>query len=286
MNKILACIDGSTYADNVCHYAAWVAQRLDASIDILHVLRRHSDYEAPASDHTGSIGLGARSHLLEALTRVDEERGKLDQQKGKIILEHAKEVLESAGQVKQNISTLHKRGSLAETVTELQDLYEIIFIGKRGEHADDNSEFLGSNFEKVARAIHKPLFVAPPHNHDIKKFVLAYDCKDNARLALDFVCNNPLLQNLECHLLSINLKDQGKAAAEAASKIEKAGFALTQSTDLKGNPEEIIAHYVEHHHIDLLLTGAYSHSKMRSILLGSTTANLIKSCKIPLLLFR
>ena len=85
MAKLLVCIDGSVYADNLCTYAAWVAKRINAEIDLLHVLRRTSDYQAP-TDHTGIIGLDARSELLEELTRVDEERGRLDQKKGKIIL--------------------------------------------------------------------------------------------------------------------------------------------------------------------------------------------------------
>ena len=85
MPKLLTCIDGSGYADSICAYAAWFAKHLDAEIDLLHVLRRHSDYQAD-SNLSGSIGLGARSQLLEELTQVDEARGKLDQEKGKLIL--------------------------------------------------------------------------------------------------------------------------------------------------------------------------------------------------------
>jgi len=157
MTKLLVCIDGSAYADNICANAAWVAKRLGAEIDLLHVLRRHSDYEAPGSDHTGSIGLGARSELLEELTKVDEERGRLDQEKGRIILEHGEKILREAGVEKINL--LHRRGSLVETLQELESGVDMIFIGKRGEHANTESQFLGANLEKTARAIHKPLFV-------------------------------------------------------------------------------------------------------------------------------
>lgn len=88
MTKILACIDGSAYANSVCAYAAWASQRTGATIDVLHVLRRQSDYAAKP-DFTGAIGIDTRGELLKELTEVDEARGRLDQQKGKIILDHA-----------------------------------------------------------------------------------------------------------------------------------------------------------------------------------------------------
>lgn len=102
MQKLLVCIDGSAYADNICTNASWIAQQLDAEIDLLHVLRRHSDYEASHDDHTGAIGLGASSELLEKLTQVDEERGRLEQQKGKVVLDHGVEVLQKSGVKKVN----------------------------------------------------------------------------------------------------------------------------------------------------------------------------------------
>ena len=136
MTKLLVCIDGSGYADNICTNAAWAAQRLGAEIDLLHVLRRHSDYQAPV-DHTGSIGVDARSDLLEELTKVDEERGRLDQQKGQIILDHGAAVLKKAGV--DHVNILHRRGALVQTIQELEDQADIVFVGKRGEHANMDS---------------------------------------------------------------------------------------------------------------------------------------------------
>lgn len=39
-NKILALVDGSVYFESVCHHTAWVAGRLSASVDVIHVLGR------------------------------------------------------------------------------------------------------------------------------------------------------------------------------------------------------------------------------------------------------
>ena len=283
MAKLLVCIDGSAYADNICSNAAWAAKRMKADIDLLHVLRRSSDYQGPA-DHTGSIGIGARSNLLEELTKVDEERGRLDQEKGRIILEHGEKALKESGAKKINL--IHRRGSLVKTIQELEEEADLIFVGKRGEHADVESAFLGSNLEKVARAVQKPLFIVSSELRPIKRFLIAYDGKDSVSNAIDYITSHALLKGLECHLLAVEHSEGDIDIEDAKTILESSGFKIIVKTEQSKNIDQTISAYVQENDIDLLVTGAYSHSHIRSILLGSTTASLIKSCKIPLLLFR
>ena len=284
MAKLLVCIDGSAYADNLCANAAWVSKQMNAEVDLLHVLRRPSDYQAP-TDHTGLMNLEVRSNLLEELTKVDEQRGRLDQEKGKIILEHGAKILQKAGV--ESINLIHRRGSLVETIQEFEDSAEMIFMGKRGEHANLSSIFLGSNLEKVARAIHKPLFITSSVVRPIKRFLIAYDGKDSVRKAIDYVAEQPLLKNgPECHLLAVERAKDNIQTSEVEQILSQAGFANVVKMEQNQHPDKAISSYVVENKIDLLITGAYSHSRMHSLFLGSTTASLIKACKIPLLLFR
>jgi nucleotide-binding universal stress UspA family protein len=284
MAKLLVCIDGSAYADNLCVNAAWVAKQINAEIDLLHVLRRPSDYQAP-TDHTGLMNLEVRSNLLEELTKVDEQRGRLDQEKGKIILEHGAKILQKAGV--ETINLIHRRGSLVETIQEFEDSAEMIFMGKRGEHANLSSIFLGSNLEKVARAIHKPLFITSSVVRPIKRFLIAYDGKDSVRKAIDYVAEQTLLKNgPECHLLAVERAKDNIQTSEVEQILSQAGFEIVVKMEQNQHPDKAISSYVVENEIDLLITGAYSHSRMHSLFLGSTTASLIKACKIPLLLFR
>jgi nucleotide-binding universal stress UspA family protein len=219
------------------------------------------------------------------LTKVDEERGRLDQEKGKIILKHGAKILKEAGV--ETINLVHRRGSLVETIQEFEDSVEMIFMGKRGEHADINSVFLGSNLEKVARALHKPLFIVSSVIRPIKRFLIAYDGKDSVRKSIDYITDQPLLdKGLECHLLVVERGKGEIETSEAEQKIDKAGFQTTLKIVQSPHADQVISSYVVENEIDLLITGAYSHSRMHSLLLGSTTASLIKTCKVPLLLFR
>lgn len=62
--RIIALVDASAYAASVCDYAGWAANRASAHVHALHVLGRR---EAGTKDYSGSIGLGARTELLEQL---------------------------------------------------------------------------------------------------------------------------------------------------------------------------------------------------------------------------
>jgi nucleotide-binding universal stress UspA family protein len=43
---------------------------------------------------------------------------------------------------------------------------------------------------------------------------------------------------------------------------------------------------VEAEDIGLLVMGAYGHSRIRNLIIGSTTTEMIRLCKIPVVLFR
>ena len=53
-----------------------------------------------------------------------------------------------------------------------------------------------------------------------------------------------------------------------------------------GQADAVIARRVEADKIDLLVMGAFGHSRIRSLIIGSTTTQMIRACKIPVLLFR
>lgn len=285
MGKIIACIDGSVYADSVCHLSAWAAERSGLSISLLHVVAPHSDVVAKG-DLSGQIGLGANTNLLEELTKLDEEHGKLEQKKGQLMLEHAKAELMAKGIAQPD--TLHRRGSLVETIAEMEADVALVVMGKRGEHADTAPAHLGSNLERVARAIHKPLLVATKTVKPVSRFLIAYDGSPSAQKAVEYIAANPLLKGLECHLLKAGDKTNESEAMlkQAQDKLTAVGFTVHAAFISGKSVTDAVASAIAEHAIDLLVIGAYGHAKLRSLILGSTTTALIRKSDVPVLLFR
>ena len=105
--------------------------------------------------------------------------------------------------------------------------------------------------------------------------------------AVDYVATSPVFAGVSIRLLTV-----GNESAEAAAKLESArarlaaaGLEVTAGIQ-PGQPETVIADIVEQGGVDLLVVGAYGHSRIRSLFIGSTTSEMIRSCKIPVLLFR
>lgn len=284
MAKIIAFIDASSYARSVGDHAAWAAGKTGAAVEIFHVLGRRDVASAPA-DYTGNLDADARESLLSELAALDEEKARLAQKRGRLILDQAKSHIQARGIA--DVTTRLRHGDILETIEEFEGGADLIVIGKRGEAADFARLHLGSNLERVVRSSHKPVLVASRAFKPIKRVLIAFDGGTSVMKAIDHLSRTPLLQDVSCLLLRA-----GQSTTEAAAQLERAAEQLKAAgysveTGIQpGQPEEVIARAVETGQIDLLVMGAYGHSRIRNLIIGSTTTEMIRSCKIPVLLFR
>jgi len=280
--KIIALVDGSIYSRSVCENAAWIAARVGSPVEVLHVLGRR---ETATVDMSGSIGLGARTELLEELSKLDEERARLAQKRGRAIVEDAEAVIRAAGITA--VTARLRNGDLLGAVSEAETGSGLIVIGKRGEAADFAKLHLGSNLERIARASGWPVYVAARAFRPVAKVLIAYDGGPSAMKAVDHVARSPMFAGLDIRLLSVGADDaETRRRLEAACTTLAAGGHQPRANVVAGQPEKVIADTVERDAIDLLVMGAYGHSRIRNLIIGSTTTEMIRSCKIPVLLFR
>ncbi len=282
MEKLIAFVDGSVYSQSVCDHAAWVAGRTGVAVEVHHVLGRREGGPDRAN-LSGNITLGARTALLEELTDLDAQRAKLSQKIGRAILDDAQARLDGV----KDVSVRLRSGDIIDTVAEAEADAGLIVIGKRGDAADFAKLHLGSNLERVVRTSSKPVLVAARAFKPINKFMIAFDGGTSCMKAVDHVARSPLFAGLACRLLMVgaasaaNLKalDDARAMLEAGSYTVEADIVL-------GQPEAVISEAVEREGIDLLVMGAYGHSRIRNLIIGSTTTEMVRSCKIPVILYR
>ena len=281
--EIVALVDGSIYSASLCEHAAWVAQKTQEPVQLVHVLGRRD--AADRHDHSGAISLGARSALLQELAELDAQRAKLISQRGRAILEDASAILETAG-ITDVISRL-RHGDLVEAVAELHTKASMIMIGKRGEAADFAKGYLGSNLERIVRATHRPIFVASRAFKPISRVIVAHDGSASAAKVIDFVAASPLFEGLEVCVATVGTKDAKIEAELSAAKdrLRAAGIKV-ETVVLPGQPDRALGSFIEETGGDLLVMGAYGHSRIRSLVIGSTTTEMIRSCKVPLVLVR
>lgn len=284
MKKILTCTDGSIYAQSIYSHTAWAANRWNASVHLLHMLE--PQHKAAGSvDFTGAIGPDTGEELLQQLVALEEEKSRLARERGKRLLEAAQAALQAKGV--KTITTEQQHGELVESVTKIEQNSDLVIMGKRGEHADFASLHLGSNLERVIRASFRPVLVASRHFTPIERFLIAYDGGPSIEKALQFAQEQPILKGVSCHLVragKIDAKAE-KSLGEAAEKLKSAGYSVTVRV-ISGHPEKAIEQTVKDQDIQLLVMGAYGHSRIRNLIVGSTTTEMVRTCQIPVMLFR
>ncbi|WP_129793328.1 universal stress protein [Sphingosinicella sp. CPCC 101087] len=281
MVKLLACIDASLYATSVCDHAAWAARRLDASVEVLHVVQR-KDAVAARHDLSGAVGLGAKSQLMEELARIDEQEGRLARERGKLLLETAEARLREQGI--ERVLPVHRHGGIVETVIEREADADIVVVGKRGASADFAKGHLGSKVERVVRQSAKPVLVASRAFRPIERVLIAFDGGPSARKAVAFAATSALFEGVEQHLVIAGPdNDRNRDALRWAGEV--LGPRTSRTEIIPGEAEPVLSGEAERG-ADLVLMGAYGHSPLRTLIVGSTTTAMMRSVQRPLLLFR
>ena len=284
-DHVMAAIDGSSFSENVCDYAAWASLALEAPLVFVHVVDNHSDVPDEAN-LSGNLRFGARERLMKELSDLDEQRAKINREQGKLMLDAARERAVADGV--SDPHTRQRNGTLVETLVELEKDVRLLVVGKRGEKADQATGHLGSNLERVVREMHRPILMVPSAKFKTPESVMmAFDGSKTARKGVEMLAKSPLFNAAVCHVVII-----GADTAENRSQLEWALTTLregghdAEGAIRAGEVEATLHAYQAEQGIDLLVMGAYGHSRIRHLLVGSTTSEMLRKSHIPVLLLR
>lgn len=280
---VLACIDGSRSARSVCDYAAWASLQLAAPLTMMHVLE-HS-HVSGVTDLSGHIGLGSSEYLLQELAELDARRAKLMREQGQLMLKAAVERARAAGIAEPRSRQRH--GRLTDTLLELETDIRLLVIGRQGEEGDLLGSHVGSHLESVIRTLRRPILVTADDFRKPSSAMLAFDNSETTRRGVDLLADSPLFKEMAVHLVMVGREtSENREALSAASlRLEQAGLEVQWSLR-EGEVEDVLLHYQQQEDIDLLVMGAYGHSRIRQFFVGSTTTQLLQKARSPLLLLR
>ena len=281
MDRLLVCIDGSQYGVSCCRYAAWVSTKLEIDIEVVYVTDLRQ-FEVPfVADLSGSLGIQPFQAVMGQLQELEEK-------KAAVTLSQAAKLIEEHGNPR-SLTKTHKTGFLVDSLKELEETADMILLGKRGENANFATEHLGSTMERVARAATKPCFVASREFKTIDTVLISFDDAASSRQAVEFVKNSPLFAETRIHLVTVSPKEREeerlRALQEAERSLTEAGRSLTCQM-LHGDTAPTVIDYVKDNNIDMLVMGAYGHTRIRRLIIGSSTTEMLRGCHLPTLLFR
>jgi nucleotide-binding universal stress UspA family protein len=281
MKNLLICTDGSNYSEACCRYGAWLSKQTGAHIEVLYVTDLRQ-FEVPAvADLSGSLGIQPFEGMIAQLQEVEEY-------KSQFVKEHAMRVFETEGLVAR-VTFHHETGLLVDQIEKYAERADLILLGKRGENANFATEHLGSMLERVVRAVMKPCLVTSRGFKPIDHVAIAYDGGDSCKRALKFIAETEVFRAFDLHVITAvegSHEDEAAKRLQEAEHITKIAGLSPAFQMLSGDAETAISDYIANANIDLLIAGAYGHSRIREFLIGSTTTELLRSCRVPVLCFR
>ncbi|MEL6939330.1 MAG: universal stress protein [Cyanobacteria bacterium J06598_1] len=287
MKSILLCSDGSAFSEAIYRYGAWFARQFQSSAQVLFVTDIRQKVVS-TGNLSGSLGLGASEQLMNELVNLEYERAKLSKKRAQLILQNADQILKEEGV--NDIELLNPTGFLVDCFRDFEADADMVVLGKRGEAAEFASDHLGANIERIVRSSSKPCLVTPQTFVPVERILLAYDGSPSAKRIVNFLTGNAAgFKDRDLHVITVakSASDEvsSQMLAKVQEKLQQAGFATTTSM-VAGEPEKVIAQYIKQHQITLLMMGAYGHSRIRRLIIGSTTIQLLRSSPIAVLLFR
>ncbi len=275
VKHILVPTDGSESAMIGVRYAAAVASRCDATLHGLYVVDIKL-LEGPfLRDISASLGTAPYANYQGNIALILEERGKS-------ALEAVKAICQEAG---VPCETRQTTGLVARAILEASELVDLIIMGRTGEHSEWLEGIVGSTTEAVVRRASQPVLVTASSSPGSKRFVVAYEGSAHAKRALQVAAAVGADWQVPLHVLVVSEKGGPALLDEARAYLEPHDLPV-EYVARTGDPSEAIVEYAEECQADLLVMGAYGHTKVRELVVGSTTTYAMNHAPCPLLLTR
>src|SRR5690606_20479029 len=140
---------------------------------------------------------------------------------------------------------------------------------------------LGSNLERLVRRAPVPVLAVSRSFRPIERMLLALDVDAESVSSVEALASG-LLPARPLQLLHVGEQsERAQAALERASlQLGNSGFAVTASI-VDGEPRHVIPEQVVLGSADLLAIGGFGGSWLKSLVLGSLTAELVRACQVP-----
>lgn len=278
IKTILVALDGSEHADAALQHALWLGERLRATLIGLNVVDIVSIEGSFFHDISGSLGFEPYLDFSSKMREVLRERGR-------VILEAFTRRCAERGVA---CDTALEMGIVANEICDQARTADLVVIGRRGVNEQFSTGLLGSTAESVTRKSPKPVFVAPKRFQQISRPLLAYDGSQRASAAMHAAAE--MASGLSLPLTVLHVVREGtangtKVLDEARRYLQPYGLQVSYDSSA-GHPYQRIVEVIGEGGFDLLFVGAYGHSRIIEMVLGSTTEYLLRNSPCPIFLAR
>jgi len=291
-DRIVIAVDGSDEATHAAKRGLELAKRLDAAVDVLHVLPQKS---------------------LRLVQTADEKTRLRD--RGEAVLT---EIEALATELDQPITTQLTEGQPATQISDYaaEEGADLVVIGRQG-MTGLGKRLLGGVTEQVLHRSTVPVFVVPhgeqgpEETAEYARILIPTDGSENAEVTTQYGVPIAQTYGSGVHVLNVvdlltaggpfdaggletefieRLEARGQEAVQrVAAEIDDTAPGLDVRTAVErttslGGVAAGIREYVETNDIDLVVMGSHGRSNLRRQLLGSVASTVLRTVDVPVLI--
>lgn len=275
-DSVIACLDCPDHIEAVLNASMWASTRLQAPIGLLYASANLQ--QKAAVNYSGCLNIDDESALLDQFTSHEYLNNGEIKAQGRLLLHQASNYCTEHNH-KRKIYTLHRQGTLSQSIDYVDDKSQLIVIG--------HHVTCKSTLSQLIRLSHCPILVTHAPFLPPTSALFAFDNRPTTHKMLNWLCKTPLVRTLTIHIVMVGKDntENNDALREAYARLKQAGIkckkALLDSRDISS----ALTYYQNEQDIGMLMSGAFGQSRLRELLRGSDTEKLINRTKTPYLLY-
>ncbi|MCS6859844.1 MAG: universal stress protein [Abditibacteriales bacterium] len=276
MKSILVPLDGSEFSQCALTYGVELSHLFGATLRALYVV----DTKMASNALMRTMDWGSRepppaAEKRQALLARMEERGR-------------QLLTEARHQTGCEVSL--RVGVVPKEICEAALSVDLVIMGKRGESAAFGTDMLGSCIEATVRQSVKPVMLTPAKHAPLETLLVAFDGSRFAVRALEVATD--MAAKLEAGLITLHVCDDPAHGYTLLTQAEQyvAPYGVPHQTVLERlharSVGEVIVDCAQRFNVSLVCMGAYGHSRVRHLVIGGTTEEVMRNTACPVLLLR
>ena len=284
VNTILCPLSGAEHARPVLDTAFSLAAKLSAHLEVLHV-------RPDSKDTVPLLGEGMSVAMVEDMIELADKEGAERAARARSMFDdavkrHGSEVAERpVPRPTATCAFVEESGREDEVVARRGRLNDLVVVARPTAESDVTSTL---TLNAAVFETGRPVFVVPPGGAKLEAERIAISWNGSAQSAKAVSSAVKLLEKAS-HVVVLTVDSPITSAARAhelATYLEWHGVKPETHT-FEAGPKSVgerLLQEVKAADADLLVMGAYTHSRMRQLILGGVTRHVLENADIPLLM--
>lgn len=275
ITKILVPIDFSEASNDILKFALQLADRVNATIEVLHV----ATYDIPPLDYPSFVAVTteekikmARSLLNKAISRARK---------------NVSELLDNMPDIQTDIEVGVPDTKIVEIA--LRDKVDYIVMGTQGQNTVWD-RFLGSTAVDVLKYAPCPVFVIPEEAEYREEMELGYATDFSAADAFEIWKASKLLQPFKANITAVHLSEREEYSEDKIAELDEFFTQNAPQIDIRfysfysEDMVEGMNDFIRKHNISLMVMYKPKRNFFEKLFHKSFTKKLVRKIEVPLLI--